>query len=191
MSDSYWARIRIGGHLPKSKVPKFLAVIKSEYISERPETEKELQDTLKETLSFLELSDGQASNGMFDGLEEYCRNNDLTYQRNSDQYGECEAEEVYWAPGLKEPLINKTDGGGNVVIDREEVLQCIREIREYLHKAPTLKQAPLHINSDINRHITFAQRILATGKVDPLDLLEHAISIEYPVAGDVPPLVIT
>ena len=189
MSDSCWGRIRIGGRLPKKHIGSFLAAIKYEGIPDSPQTEEDLRKKVDtESLEgYLELSDGEASYGMFEKLETYCQKHGLTYERSSAENGDSNPEEVYWAPGMATPLVCKTDVNGCQVIDREELLQWIDSVRTYLKKAPTIEKAPLHINSN-GSHSHYAKRILATKKVDPLDLLETELNLSCPVHGDVPPL---
>jgi len=53
MSDSFYARIKIGGRLPQKYVGEFLKVLQNE-IPEAPKTEAELRKTLsKEYSSYL------------------------------------------------------------------------------------------------------------------------------------------
>ena len=187
MSDSYWGRIMIGGRLPQKDVEEFLEVIHKECLPDRPKTEQDLRKMLVDN-EYLEMSDGEASNGMFEDLENWCMKHDLTYQRNSDACGDESAEEVYWAPGMRGPIFNKTDQNNDVVIDREEILQYIEDLRKYLKKAPTVEKAPLHINSGRHSFIYYATEILKAKKVDPLTLLENNIKRLHPISGDVPPL---
>lgn len=189
MSDGFYAGIKIGGRLPKKYLGEFLQVLQKEGIPDAPRTEADLRKTLnEEDASYLDLSDSEASYGCFKDLEIYCMKRSLTFQRNSESYGEYDAKEVYWVPGMNEPHVNTTDADSHPVIRVDEMLEIMNDIKKFIKKVPTIDNAPLHINDSDPRHCAYAERILKQHVVDPMDLLEMTIKAEYPEAGEMPPL---
>jgi hypothetical protein len=183
MADWFYGRIRIGGRLPRKDLPEFMKTISSE-ISEG-KTEEELRGYIVDA-GCLELDDPQARYGRFDGIEEYCRQHGLTYVRDSDSYGECDAEKVFWRPGMESAECLLTNKNEHIVIEKRNLLTYINDLKKFLEKVKSVDDAPLKINSK-NPHVeAYAKHILATNEINPLDLLTLRINMEYPDVGEIP-----
>ncbi len=77
-------------------------------------TEKELEKYID--CGWLRLRQDQAVLGEFPETEQFCIDNGISYDRNSDHYCEYDAELLYWRPGMMEPTIRYADARGDEVV---------------------------------------------------------------------------
>lgn len=115
MSDHYYARIRIGGGLPRQHVARLCALLGAD------------GDDLETFLGRVEAGclrheDSQAAGGAFEELEQACRELGLPYVRESDGCWETLPEVVFWQPGLAEPQTLIADGDGNPLAPMEALI---------------------------------------------------------------------
>ena len=110
MSDRFCAYIRIGGPLPRRRVPELLkAVVNANASFEwgdcclQPTTEAELLQARHKGKIY--LCDAEARYGEFPELEQACQTLGLAYTRCSEGKYEYDALVVDWRPGMKKPLV--------------------------------------------------------------------------------------
>jgi hypothetical protein len=187
MSEQFFGEISIGGILKRSDLPGFIKAVNDSYYDDTLKTEKDVLGYIQETDEVFEISSGQASWGEFKELEEFCREHDLSYNRRSDHHSECNAEFAIWRPGMAEPNVNMSDTDGDVVINVDQLKRVLKELQEFIDEIKTVEGAPLKLNSEEGYESAWAQRILDTSKIDPLDLLSATISRDYPDFSELPP----
>jgi hypothetical protein len=102
MGDYFPGSIEIGGTITRAVYNKLFKLAQS-YGFEWADVPDDPDDLLKAIAGKpLEITDPQASGGMFPDIEEFCQENGLTFRRHSDSYCEYEAEIVWWEPGMDE-----------------------------------------------------------------------------------------
>ena len=199
MSDRSWAQICIGGTLKRDKVRDFMAEVWGYFgwdLSHQGSLSKEdLQNTKKlvawikkEAASgTLTLEDAETSGGNFEDLQRYCRETGLPYKlTHAACAGAWGAGEVWWAPGMSEPVSVATDDDGTSVISVPSLQEAISAV-----KTLSLENAPLYVNDeDDDTRAKLAKHILETAACDPIALLEYWLKETSPEPIDVPALII-
>lgn len=190
MSDRYYASIVLGGKIKRSLLPDFVSAITQE-LGRAPADDPE--EWIKEELinsndgDTLFLDNPEAKWGEFEHLEEWCREHDISYTRNSSQYAEYEPSIAWWHPGMEKAEEKTVNTDGSDVFPRSDLEIMLEDLREFLGKIKTTKDAPLMINEEDSKG-TWAKHVLQTGKVDPVDLIEIYLEKESPSVPDLPPL---
>lgn len=198
MSDRFWASITIGGELGAADVREFVEHLQYEFgevDEEKVTDDASARRWLEEKISeierkiqdrrYLYFDDSEASYGMFEELEQWCRDHGLSYDRQSEHYGEYDPEYVWWRPGMTEPLSQATLESGEVVIrenDLKGVLEVIREL--------TPQNVALHINDEDEDKEFIVKCILEHKDIDPLTLIEKWLAFKNPKIPDIPDLTI-
>ena len=133
MSDRFYASIKIGGPIPKEALPEFIEAVRNEglldenYELVEPQKPKDLINHLFGGV--LSFHDDQAVYGMFDELETFLQEKNVPYNRFSVSYCEFEAENVYYRPGMEEPLVRHCDTEtGECEYVRRDLLTPLLEI---------------------------------------------------------------
>lgn len=180
MSDSFYGRISIGGRIQRKDLPAFLKAVSDGCYSYYPKTVEDLKEYIQDD-GVLEIEEAEASYGHFEALEKFCEAHDLTYSRDSDSYGEYDAETAYWAPGMAEAIFNKADKHSSAVINKSEVLEWIKAVKNF-----RAKDAPLHINDEDEVTQTLAKYALQNKKLNKLSLLTHVIESQCPDTSKIP-----
>jgi hypothetical protein len=200
MSDGSYANMKIGGTLRKEDALDFVLLCKEEFWSELhslPKSVTENDDTaaqwIKEQITnkegentYFELYDVEARNGEFEDLQTFCRDKGLSYNVTaSGCAGAWEPSERWYTPemGYEEEIV--TNDEGRYILQKNRIQYILEEIKKL-----TLKNAPEKINDADPDTQLIVKRILDTGKVDPIDLIEHWMSIRYPEVPEMPPLII-
>lgn len=140
MADSIPGQIWIGGKILQSLMREMIAVLAESGASfdnepdvPRPETlwgpDTDLLDYLDPRTGWLSLTDGSARNGEFEDLEQWLRDHNISYDRHSDALYECNAENVYWRPGMDEPAVGLSTQDGIDLVERRP-LQAILKLLE-------------------------------------------------------------
>lgn len=142
MSDYIPAEIRIGGKIAKRIVPDLCAVIGTQHIATewgnapfKPTTEHELLEA--RTDGVLQLYDDEASWGEFDDLEEFLRENDIPYSRQTVAKYEYDAEIVEFRPG-NDPVVLTTLASGEHVVPvaaLANVMEAMEQAAQTLERA--------------------------------------------------------
>jgi hypothetical protein len=107
MGEYFPADIAIGGVLTKHLCRDLIKVAIAQRAMPLGEDEEDNLEVLRQAINeavqsgfSLELWDAQASYGMFDELEIFCRKHNLSYDRHSEAHFEYDAEVVWWRPGM-------------------------------------------------------------------------------------------
>lgn len=106
----------------------------------------------------INLKDHQATNGEFEELETFCRENGIPYSRVSESYCENQAEEVWWLPGMKEYSHRYLDSDEQHII-RTASLDTIKELLKV-----ALAESPLRDKCDSWKKVK-----IALAKINELD----------------------
>jgi hypothetical protein len=130
MSDRIAAEIWIGGKVPMSLVPALCAAVDAQGVSLewndapfRPSTAEDLNQALRENehdVRLLWLCDDQAGAGVFEELEAFLRDREISYTRQSMGHYEFDPETVDFRPG--HPLAPQaTNAAGEPVVLASEL----------------------------------------------------------------------
>lgn len=84
----------------------------------------------------LHLKQDQAVNGEFSDTEEFCIEHDIPFDRWSDHYCECDAENVYWRPGMNSVVFRYSDAQGNEIVCGDTVRQVMAEFEACKTRIP-------------------------------------------------------
>lgn len=190
MSDQYWASITIGGEIKEEDLLDFVHALRHEFgnidegeVTDSASAVKWIEDQIKKWNGHLYQDDVEASYGMFDGLETWCQDHGVSYDRQSDSYGDYEGETAWWRPGMTEPESMVILNDGHPVLRKERLTEVLKIIRE-----TTLDNVALRINSDDEDEEFIVRCVLEEGKTDPLALLEKWIDHTYPEPPSLPEL---
>jgi hypothetical protein len=147
MGDRFPAEIRIGGKISRTKrcehdpdetiLDCLIGMINGAGVSreyggataEIPVNEQDEGDA--ELLQYsddegcLRFRDDQARNGEFEELEEFLVVHDIPYDRWGDHYCEYDAENAYFRPGMKVPLITYADARGDEIVCGDTVRKAL------------------------------------------------------------------
>jgi hypothetical protein len=139
MSERSWARIKIGGNLPRSKLEEFWDLLANEDFDgeiDPPQNELKL-------LTVLWLMDGhilplekdEATGGQFLELEEWLQGNGLSFNRYSaGSAGSWDPERVMWRPGGMHSFM--TDDDGEIVIYQDTLMTRMNTFRAIFDALP-------------------------------------------------------
>ena len=87
-------------------------------------TESELLEVyLRETV--LHLKDDQARGGEFSETEQFCMDNGIAFDRNSDHYYEYDGENCHWRPGMDSLVKTYGESEGNERADGGTVREAL------------------------------------------------------------------
>jgi len=148
MPDRYNASIRIGGTIDRttdsqcdpemSALNVMLAMINGADVSHEwgdavaviceGEDDELLQYTNDNGL--LEFKGESVINGEFDELETFLREHDIPYNRSTCAYGGYLGEDVYWMPGMEQPLVILGDDHGTDYVSREDISILLHTLKE-------------------------------------------------------------
>lgn len=134
MADRIWAKISIGGEVPRDLMMGLSDAItrcqvegevaeagefspKDTSLGDYPSLEKYFEAFLNEDGDALAFVDEQAPNGEFEEIETFCRENNIAYDRMHICSGPYQAEYVYWRPGMSEPYMELCDDNGRELVD--------------------------------------------------------------------------
>jgi len=161
MADNAWAEITIGGNLIAEKVGDLTKILNNEcgYLLEEDKT---LNDHLYQGNLYFENS--EAANGEFKELEEFCKENKLSFIRTSDAF-------YNWLNSNNRAIIT---------------VNTIKEILEVLKSIPTIEEAPLYINENDEKGI-LSKYLLEHRKVDPVAYMKKRIEDLCPTVPELPP----
>lgn len=90
------------------------------------------------TEGYLHGKHDQARYGMFEEVEDACREAGIAYDRRSSAYGEWDGEYVRWRPGMDEPDIQIATESGDATIKVDEVERLINEVLYIKDETPYL-----------------------------------------------------
>ncbi len=93
-------------------------------------TEHGLGDYLTDDGRLLTLKCAEAVNGEFPKTEQFCMNHGIPFDRWGDAYGDCDAENVYFRPGMDTPIVRYSDSSGNEVVDGDTVRQAMQKLTD-------------------------------------------------------------
>lgn len=91
--------------------------------------------------SVLRFRNDQAVLGEFPETEQFCIENDIPFDRNSDHYCEYDAETVCWRPGMESCETRYVDSAGRENVDGETVRKAMELLTSY-------QQARTHVDGD-------------------------------------------
>jgi hypothetical protein len=136
------------------------------------------------------VSNSNARHGEFRDLEDFCRDNSLSYVRyTSSDGGDISSALVWWVPGMKEPEFKCTNSEGEVtvpLVNLQEIFSSVEIVCS--HELP--KALPLLLNSEYEGVKAFVKDTLQRGGVpDPYEYLKQWVKAEYPIMSqdDLPP----
>lgn len=119
MSDYIYVSLKVGGTLPASLIPEFVACVNGDIAL--PDDNKELTAKdlkgLTEPLKFY----GQANYGMCTNTKEFCMEHGLSFVGHADSSGEYDADTTYYIPGMDDVESYKTDQNCNTVVRLDQV----------------------------------------------------------------------
>ena len=135
MGEYYPGEITIGGKVPAALLEEFLREATStgaslgdyEEAAFAAGTVEELLKAFDED-GHLRLADPQASFGQFEGLEAFCLQHGIPFDRHSDAHHEVDAENIYFRPGMERPARVTSDNLGDDLTDADEVRPVAREL---------------------------------------------------------------
>lgn len=175
MADRFFAQIRIGGQISRTArllpddpgddttiLQGLIGALHEDGASQGTRipcdcSEEDLGNYLSEDGeggAWLHLKNDQALNGEFSETEEFCKEHGIQFDRNSDHYCEYDAENVYWRPGMKQPLVVSANSRGNEIVEAAE-------IREALEKIVSYQQTWSHVDGERDEDLlTAAERLL-------------------------------
>lgn len=141
MGEYFYARIEIGGPIPRDSLGGLYAAIGAEDLQDeefepvRIQAPGDLGKYLVDGL--LRFQDRSAYWGMFPDLEHFLRKAGIPYDRCSEGIGEFEGEKVSLRPGMMEPVHKSVDGTGRPYVLRERLtpllgLEDSNELRRQL-----------------------------------------------------------
>ncbi len=133
MSDRFWAKIWIGGPVPDHLMPDLRERLDREGLL----GENWIIDDYIDDRSLLALEDSEASMGWFGDLEEWLKDNDIEYDRQSDGYADISPERAAFRRGLGERqmildhdgyVVERVDG----ILDRIAQGSDLKELSAWL-----------------------------------------------------------
>jgi hypothetical protein len=136
------------------------------------------------------VSNSDARYGEFTDLEEFCRENDLSYVRyTGSDGGDITPLVQWWTPGMEKPGFKCTNSDGDVtvpLINLQEIFSAVEQVcSQELPKA-----LPLLLNSEYASVKEFVKDTLQRGGIpDPYEYLKQWVKTEYPFMhqDDLPP----
>ena len=140
MGDYMAASIRIGGTLKASLVSHFIDVVVDqgcqvglEWDSSGGGTEpSDIHEAIDEAIkgkTYLTFSDVEAKSGMFFELEQWCRNNGLSYWRHNSPKYEFECMIEWFTPGMQREADCHSTEQESVLVNVEDILGWISDGR--------------------------------------------------------------
>lgn len=81
--------------------------------------------------SLLNLKQDQAVMGEFPATEQFCIDNGIAFDRDSDHYCEYDAEMVHWRPGMDDVETKFVNSSGRENVDGETVRLALAKIVSY------------------------------------------------------------
>ena len=129
MSDRLCAEIRIGGNIPSSLVGELCRVIRNEGVGlewgEGGFSPADANDLMKALEGgdggMLCLKDTEASWGEFAGLEQFCVEHGIAFDRKTEGKYEFDPETSSFRPGMSDALVEVTNESGERVVAEREV----------------------------------------------------------------------
>jgi hypothetical protein len=181
MGDRAWAKIQIGGKLPKSKLHDFEELLKDKYFLEEGQTYK---DILVGDPGILEHENESVNYALFD-VEDELRKLNLTYYKEYAAGDEYAAGKEYWKPGMSDYRTAAMDEAGEEFIDVSTLLEMIEKVERV---SKNLKDLPLHINDDDKQmqHIVKYYTSTPKKKAKPMECLKAYVQ-KFIVPTYVPP----
>jgi hypothetical protein len=137
MGEHYPGTIEIGGDLPRSKLKKFLEVLRDS--GGGADWEGGFAGKTKESLAelyaagdgkTLKLCNAQASFGSFGDIEAFCRKNNLPYDAHCDSHHENNAYHSRWRPGRDNSVEVASDNDHRMLVDAGPVAKARRHLSE-------------------------------------------------------------
>ena len=175
MADSFPGEIMIGGKVPAALLEEFLGKIGStgakvggyDGVEFDAKTAEDLRRALDED-AHLFLVDDQARYGQFEELEAFCVQHGISFDRHSDARYEFDSENVYFRPGMKGPLVIRSDNDGDDLLDISLVRPIARELVGVVAAAATNRKKLL---AAVTKTIRALNKLLPP-EVEPLPQLE-------------------
>ena len=201
MADYYYGSIQIGGSISSAILPAFVSVLVDAgfediegYDYDNPQQPQRLIEALieqcKEKPFTLDFSSCEARYGHFEGVEDFCRKNGLTFKASTNSYCEYPAGVTYYDPNLnggKDQGVD-TDDKGSTILPRstlDRYLETIKELTE------DMSRIPLTMDAGDSYYNTVGRIILDIG-TNPLEVLTKILEKRFPDLGgkEVPALTI-
>jgi hypothetical protein len=114
VSDRFFGAIEVGGDVTRDQQDGMV------------EVERAVRRAVVSPGGTLQVTDELAEYGRFSALEAYLIEQGIPFDGHSGSYGEFDAEEYSFRPGMSEPLEASADADGVVMADATEVLSYIR-----------------------------------------------------------------
>jgi len=136
MSDRFSAQIWIGGKVFRTDLEGLIEALHSDGASHdygdaviRWEDFRDSPDCIRFYLNdgLLNLKDDQASYGRFDHTESFCIENNIPFDRWSDNYCEYPAETASWRPGMESAIVLLE------AIDSYKVREALSKLQSFSH----------------------------------------------------------
>lgn len=157
MSDRFWAHISIGGPIPDNLIPELHEQLENAGLVNQDD---ELADFVDDR-DLLSFTDDEACYGCFADLEEWLRENEIEFNRQSDGCYDCSPEIILWRKGIG-TVCRILDHDGHHVVHADEVRgllsmcdigSIILKVREILGQDvpklnPAFGAAPQGMSSD-------------------------------------------
>lgn len=141
MPDRMQAQIEIGGQISRGRQDSLLDYLIGELITEGVQSEYGGPDviTIADEAALLEfLNDSgylqfrhdEKTDGEFEELEDWLREHGIPYRRWSEPKYEHPGENVYWNPGMMQPLVLYCDGDTREVVLGEKVREALAKLEK-------------------------------------------------------------
>ncbi|HSZ58998.1 MAG TPA: hypothetical protein VK797_25380 [Tepidisphaeraceae bacterium] len=163
MSDRFVSQIRIGGLVNQPTLQRLIAAAKRDAAKTEWDGEHADEPSFHAAIATnqpLRFYDSEASAWQFENLERFCQEKGLSFQRHRAAGHDCDAEFLYWAPGMQQPRCARASQDGN------EVLVSLTELEEALQVGDSLAQV-------------VRQARTALRDIPPLQLLEDGTAAEH------------
>ncbi len=175
MADNFPGEITIGGKVPANLLEEFLGELDStgakvggyDGAEFDAKTAHDLRQALDEN-GHLFLADAEARYGQFEELEAFCVQHGISFDRHSDARYEFDAENVYFRPGMKGPLVVRSDNDGDDLLDISLVRPIARELVGVVAAAATNRKKLL---AAVTKTIRALNKLLQP-EVEPLPQLQ-------------------
>lgn len=143
MADRFTAEIEVGGNLSPLLVADFISAANKSYALMEWGEWNEVDPAFIERAAFnkepVRFVNEEAAWGEFLELEEWCREHNLTYVRQSESGYEYPGETAWWEPGMLNPDMLPSESDGEVYIN-------IRELKRWKEQGRNLDDVITHLS---------------------------------------------
>jgi len=147
MSDRFPAQIWIGGEVNPADLLGLVKALHADGASHEYGDAVIPEDCTTPTLySYLDPDLGpdetvlrfrKLRNGEFEVTEQFCIEHGIPYDRWSDHYCEYDAENVYWRPGMNNPVVRFADSRGDEIIAAAPVREAMALLESFKEASPS------------------------------------------------------